>query len=290
MSEMDNVKAALEAGKKIGELLAQGTVHRVTGDTKPFLLLPQGYTMQDMETHLPEPLAARSTVTLNDAESFVGYINRFKDADTVVFANLEDRKFEAVIDYHEAPYGEGADRASVKPRWGKHRAKFDCQTTPVWDEWTNEANDRKPKSQVDFARFIEEHIPHIARPAGGVLMEMCLNLEAKKDVQFRASTRLADGQHQFRYEETIQGQAGSQSGMVAIPDGFVVAVEPIRGVGLKAIDARFRYRISSGQLSMWYELVRPDDVLEAAFAELVTIMRQELGDTPVLAGCAPVIA
>ena len=39
--------AAIEAGKKIGELLALGNVHRVEGGaTPPFLLLPAGYTLQ----------------------------------------------------------------------------------------------------------------------------------------------------------------------------------------------------------------------------------------------------
>lgn len=172
MSDIDNVKAAIEAGKKIGELLALGNVHRVEGGaTPPFLLLPAGYTLQALEAHLPAPLAARSTVTLATAASFVAYVNRFKDGDTVVFADLEAQKFEAVIDYHGAPTPEAP---GVDARWGKHRARFDCQTTAVWDEWTDPKVNGQPKSQVEFARFIEEHIPHIGAPAGAVLLEMCL--------------------------------------------------------------------------------------------------------------------
>lgn len=90
------------------------------------------------------------------------------------------------------------------------------------------------------------------------------------------------------YEEIIAGSMGAQQGGLTIPDGFTVAIEPIRGVGLMKLEARFRYRIGSGTLQMFYELVRPDDVLDEAFRLLVARMVTGLGETPVLAGAAPV--
>lgn len=279
----DNISAAIEAGRELGKFETTGTVYRAGDGAVPFLVVQDGASIKTLEKHLAAPLAVRDVVTLHDAASFAAYVTRFRDAHTVVFADLEARRFEAVLDYHQAPLA-GHPGA---PRWGRHRAVFPCKTTPAWDEWTAATNNRKPKEQVEFARFIEEHIPHIAEPSGAQLLEMCLTLEAKKDVQFRASTRLADGQHQFRYEETIQGSAGAQAGQLAIPDAFTVAVEPFRGVGLRGIPARFRYRINSGALSMWYELVRPDDVLLEAFESLVAGLRTSLGETPVLVGTAP---
>jgi uncharacterized protein YfdQ (DUF2303 family) len=217
----------------------------------------------------------RAVVKVDDAASFLNYVNRYKDGDSVVFANLTGRSFEAVIDYHGV----------ATPRWGKHRATFACATTSAWNTWA--AANKKAMSQVEFAQFVEENIPNIAQPAGADLLEMCLTLEAKKDATFRSSARLTDGRTQFRYEEEIEGKAGATNGNVAIPSLFVLAIEPFQGVGQKAIEARFRYRISEGVLKLWFELVRPDDVLKAAFDGIVADIRTALGETPVIAGAAP---
>lgn len=184
-----------------------------------------------------------------------------------------------MIDYHEAT---GA------AHWGKHRVTLACAPTEDWTAWS--AANGKHLSQVDFARFIEDHIPNIAMPAGNELLLMATTLEAKKNVQFRSSTRLANGEHQFRYEETVEGQAGSQQGTIQIPNEFVLGLEPFQGVGLKRLDARFRYRINQSELKLWFELVRPAEVLEKAFADVVALIRAGVGDTQVLAGAAPAIA
>lgn len=282
-SDQNLVETALEAGETIGALKHEGTVHYPAGDAGvPFLLLAPERKPMPVEHLLPAPLQARSTVKLNDAPSFAGYVNRFKNAHTVVFADLEGRKFEAVIDYHKSAGGV------VLPMWLRHRAIYTCPTTPAWDEWTAPEWNGKPHNQVEFARFIEEHVPHIAEPTGAALLEMCLTLEAKKDVQFRSSTRLQDGQHQFRYEEVISGTAsGSQPGTLSLPSGFKVAIEPFQGVGLYGIDARLRFRIQQSTLSMWFELVRPKDVLDAAFTKMLDQLKAALGETLLLSGAAP---
>jgi uncharacterized protein YfdQ (DUF2303 family) len=121
---------------------------------------------------------------------------------------------------------------------------------------------------------------------------LCLTLESKSDVSFRSSARLQNGQHQIRFEETITDRAGGgvQQGSFDIPNAFKLAIEPFQGVGLKSIDARFRYRVKDGALAMWYELVRPEDVLKAAFDEIVAQIRSGVSPAPVLAGVAPTIA
>ncbi len=288
-----NVQAALDAGQELGELKARGIVHGAGGGATPFLLVPEGYTVTPVEHMLPAPLQARSVIKTADAASFIAYINQYKNRDTVVFADLTGRKFEAVIDYYRAP-ARGDEPviagvvADVSPRWGRHRVTLACDTTIDWKAW--EGSHGKPMKQVDFARFLEDHLPNIAAPSGTDLLLIATTLEAKKDVQFRASTRLSNGEHQLRYEETITGTAGSQNGQIQIPNEFVLGLEPFQGVGLRRLDARFRYRIEQGNLSLWFELVRAQDVLEKAFTDVVAQIRTGLGDTLVLAGAAPAIA
>lgn len=270
------VQAAIAAGKRIGELEALGRIVQAEDGALPALLMPDGIKLVTIEDHLPAPQRVRAVVRTDDATSFVAYVNRHKNEHTTVFADLVGRRFEAVIDYHE-PNGSA--------HWGTHRVVLACSPTPDWDAWAK--NSAQAKTQVEFARWIEDHIPNIASPAGNDLLLMATTLEAKKDVQFKASTRLQNGEHQFRYEETITGAAGSQNGTIQIPNEFVLGLEPFKGVGLKRLDARFRYRIAQGELKLWYELVRAQDVLEAAFAEVVEQIRTNLGATLVVAGAAP---
>jgi uncharacterized protein YfdQ (DUF2303 family) len=283
---IEDMQAALGAGEEIGRLKAAGKVHRVVENGYPFIVGPNGEA-KGVEQFLPAPVAQRASVVLHDVVSFMTYVNRFKDADSVLFADLNARKIEAILDYHKQ-----ADSAA---RWGKHRAAFTCATTPEWNTWV--ASNGKAMSQVDFARFIENNIPNIAEPAGAVLLEMCRTLEVKKDVQFRQSTRLQDGQHQIRYEETIEGRAGggTQGGALQVPNGFVLALVPFVKLSpapadLKRLDARFRFRLQEGHLTLSYELVRHEDVLRAAFDDVIEEVISFAGNTPVLAGVAPTIA
>lgn len=276
---MEDIKAAIDAGKRIGALEADIKTFYIDGDYRPMLVQPGGTTLVDLEKYLKAPLLKRSTVAITDAISFVAYVNRFKEPASVVFADLDGRKFEAVLDYHAATGGGAA--------WGKHRVTFACDTTQDWKTW--EESDGVVMTQIEFARFIENNVPNIAAPPGAELIEMCLTLEAKKNVQFRSSHRLRDGQTQLRYEETIEGSAGAQNGTVEIPQRLTLCIEPFRGVGMKGINARFNYRIERGALSMFYELERPQDVLQAAFDELTTKIRVGIDAVAIYAGAAPQI-
>lgn len=280
MSEQNLVESALAAGVELTQLKALGAIHHVGEGGMPFTFVPRGMALTPLDAHLAHPRRVRSAVRTDDGASFIAYINRHKTAHTTVFADLAGRKFEAVLDYHQA--GGPAE-------WGTHRVTLACKTTDDWNAWVEASG--KPKSQIDFARFIEDHIPNIAQPSGNELLLMATTLEAKKDVQFRSSTRLQNGEHQIRFEETIEGRAGgSQQGSLQIPNEFILGLEPFQGVGFKRVDARFRYRIGNGTLQLWFELIRPAEVLEKAFADVVTQIRTGLGDTQVLFGAAPTSA
>lgn len=277
MADIDSFATALEAGRKIRALELAGDVHSHQ-DGRPFVVAPNG-DIKDVEWLLRSPVDVRGTVAVTDASSFLAYVNRFKDVGSVVFADLTKRTFEAVLDYHTP--GD-----VIAPRWGRHRATFCCAPTPDWLTW--EQADSKAMGQEEFARFIENNLPNIVQPEGADLLQIALTLDAKKSVEFRSSTRLDNGQTQFRYEETIEGRAGgTQQGSISVPTTFVLGLEPFSGTGLKRVDARFRYRIKEARLSMWFELVRASDVLRKAFEEVTGQIRDGLSGTVVLAGSAP---
>lgn len=278
---VDNIDTAIEAGKRLRELELAPMAYAIVSNGRPYFIKPTLATIEDAERWLPAPVATRATVALADADSFVAYVKRFADAGTVVFADLVNRRFEAVIDYHQKD----------EPRWCRHRATFACALTPDWLTWSKA--DKTVMDQEAFGLFLESNIPNIAEPAAADLVAMSLTLDAKKAVEFRSSTRLSDGQVQFKYEESIEGRAtGSQGGELKIPHAFVLGLVPFVGMDPtkpRRLEARFRYRIQAAKLSLWFELVRPEEVLRTAFEELTAGVRAGLDGVPLLSGSGPVV-
>lgn len=130
-----------------------------------------------------------------------------------------------------------------------------------------------------MAQFIENNLDDVVEPTGADLLEICRTLEAKKKVNFSSSIRLSDGSNQFTYEETVQGSA--QKGQLKIPEVFVIGV-PVFISGEKwKVQVRLRFRINSGELSMWLEPVRTHKIIEAAVKEIFTAVAEGTGMEPI---------
>lgn len=271
MSESNYNETAIDAGRQIATLSQDA---RREGQGVPYLLLADGLKASSVEAFLQNPVRARTTVELRDAVSFVDYVKTYADANSLVFANIANRTITAVLDYHKP----------TEARWGSHRAQLTCLLTEDWKRWM--AANKKAMGQVEFAQFLEDNLPNIAEPAGAEILEIAKTLEAKKSVNFGSSVRLDNGQHQLTYEETITGSASK--GSLQIPDKFVIGVEPFEGAGLYRVDARLRYRVADrGQLAMWFDLVRPEAVVEDAFKRARQAIADGIAPVKVLAAAAP---
>jgi uncharacterized protein YfdQ (DUF2303 family) len=242
-------------------------------DLKPVAAVPEGYTIESMEAHLSEPLRVKQSVVLLTAADFCAYFERFKDEESVVFADERNASYLAIIDYHEA---------DNTPHWISHTAKYQCPKSPEWTIWTGGSG--KKMTQADFAQFIEDNYIDITDPAHADMIEISHTLEARKDVSFGSSTRLTDGQVQFKYTENIQGSAGA-AGTMKIPEAFHLAIPVYLGGPLSGLKARLRYRIdNTGKLAMWYDLHRPEKVVESATRDITSIIRERLTNAPIFLG------
>lgn len=261
--------------------LAQGLGQptQAAGLAYPISLVPDSLRIEDLEKHLPAPTRIRERLQLLDADTFIAYVNRFATEATAVFCNgPEGRTFTAVLDYHQPGH----------PSWGNHKASYQCPTTVEWGRWR--AADRKKLTQAEFAEFIEDNVKDIVQPDGmptapnaADMLEISRTLEAKKNISFRQGTRLDNGQVQLTYNEQIDGRAG-ETGQLSIPEQFFVAVKPFLGGDAFCVPARFRYRITEGRLVMWYELVRPDKVLEEAYGAVRAKIAGSIGTVPMYEG------
>ncbi|WP_225784705.1 DUF2303 family protein [Xenophilus sp. Marseille-Q4582] len=249
-----DVQAAIDAGSAIAALQSISPEKLAIDGALPVAVLPAGYKVEALEKHLPVPLRKRGRTTLNDMVSFIAVVNDQKKDETRLYSTVNPPTFLAVFN----------DNATIAG-WRDHQAVYNAPLSPEWQTWLGQSG--KAQTQSDFAQFIETNLPDIAEPNGADVLEVSRTLEAKKKVNFASSVRLSDGATQFTYEEDIQGTA--QKGALKVPEIFVLAIPVFENGDLWRVEARLRYRIADGgKLSIWYELVRPAKVIEAAVKDL----------------------
>ncbi|MFK8827817.1 DUF2303 family protein [Klebsiella michiganensis] len=242
----------------------------------PAAVVPNGFDVKSLESLQAAPSRIRQITNLITPGSLIAYIQRFRDARSVVFADKTKTRIVAVLDFHQ-----NAD----SPHWGMHKAVYDCPFSDEWKAWS--AADGNKMNQIDFAEFLENNIQNVAPvsdnytgPSGTELLEMVLAFQETRKVEFKSVKRLQDGTCQFQYSDDKSG-----SGNTKIPEKISLAIAPFHNGAPYQIDARIRYRLRDGQLVLWYELIEPKKIVEHAFQEIVTDMENQLGeDLPIYEG------
>lgn len=224
-------------------------------------LLHNGTTIdvrKDLEKYEPQPRRKTGSYALTDVDSLLQYLAKHAQLETELWGNATRSEVRAVINAHASDKGLAG--------WGDHTATLTLPTTPDWKEWT--ARDGKLMEQTEFAEFIEDHLPNFVTPTGADMLELAQTFQATTKVDFDSSQRLKSGETQITYVENTTAAAGKK-GSVAIPDTFDIAVQVHERGPVYKVGARFRYRITNGDLRLAYRLIRPRDVLDAAFDEVV---------------------
>lgn len=226
----------------------------------PSVIVPRDYQVETFPETLDRPLRLAQSIEATDAQSWLDYWNRFADDHSTAFFNQKIGKLLGILDYHET-----LDDDAPLPRHGEHRVAYAFPQTVEWQRWQSHSG--KPMGQADFALFIEDAIPDIVSPPGADLLEIVTTLQAKTGITFASATRLDNGQVQFVYQEDIKGTAGAK-GTLKIPDTLQLGIRLFQGMAAYAIEARFRYRIKDGGVTFWYDLVRPERIVEDAMGQV----------------------
>lgn len=265
------VEDAIIAG---GALVEPKAINRPGSDdpataTTPFVVVPKGYALTDLERLFPVPQRKRGTVVLKDMRSFIELVNAEKGASTRMYSNLGmTPSFTAVFNDSVADNGPG---------WGDHRATWACPLSPEWTTWLG--MNKAAKAQADFAQFIEDNALDIESPEPAIMIEVARSIEGTRAAKFKTGIRLANGDTQFTYEESTNAVASK--GQVEIPEKFTLAIPVFQGGDRWRIEARLRYRIdSNGNLAMWFDMLRPHKVMETALDDVVQAIKAQTDIQP----------
>jgi uncharacterized protein YfdQ (DUF2303 family) len=266
MSELLNTTAIVEQ-KPI--VLIQGIEH------SSHVALPPGWKLEsiDEEKLLDRPRRKRGTVKAHDTDSFIAFVSEHAlDSFSSIWvdANYEEGnvRFTAILNEHGPTINHG--------NWRDFIARFEPQKSVEWKRWTD--SNRKPFTQVEFAAFIEENGLNIAQaegmPTGAQMLEMALNMEANQETRFKSAIRLQSGSTQLHFVE--DEDKGTLTKMQLF-EKFAIGIPVFWGGAAYQINARLRYRARDAKLSFWYELIRPDKILEAAAQEIVNTVKEKTG-------------
>ena len=240
------------------------------------IALPPGWTLaeKDDEKLLETPRRKRAKVRVHDAESFIDYVKRHGSLSYATVwceADYTAGKiaFTAILNDH----GEEVAQAA----WRDHTAHFTPAFSEEWRRWVGK--NKQAFTQADFAAFIEDNLKDIATvegsPTGAQMLEMALTFEANQDMRFKSAIRLQNGGVQMSFVQDDDAQTLQK---MQVFDRFALGLPVFWNGDAYRLDARLRYRVRDGKLAFWFELIRPDKVLEAATQTVIGNIREKTGN------------
>lgn len=248
---------------------------------------PDGWMSQthNLEQFGDHPYRMKGQVTVAEVDSFIDYSKRYGSlamCNIYLDVDYEQNKVHAVAIFNDHGDADGT------PGWRDHRCKFIPRFSKEWKTWTSKSGAQQAMSQFDFAHFLENNIGDIASPEGRNLptgsdvLTFVSKLEETRKVKFGSAVNLQNGTVQFEF---IEDGDSNTKGKLEMFKRFAIGVRPFFGGSPYQVDAALRYRIdrNTGEIKFWYELQRPDRVLEDAAKEVIDAIRTKTG-FPVIFG------
>ena len=249
-------------------------------DNAHHLLAPKDYTLHNIseaiEKQNPAPARKKGTAVLQSLDSLIAYCNdqgqdaaadktaASAHATSYIYADSNNHIFTAVFN----------DQRGEHTGWRDHRATYQAKQTPECIRWLTHSG--KKFTQTEFAEFIEDNITDVVN--GEILLAVATTIAATTGINFISSRRLQDGQTQITYNEVIDAKAG-QDGALTIPKTFALGLRVFANdTQGYALEARLKYRLTgSGGITLHYELVRMERVIEDAIKGYIERLEQETG-------------
>lgn len=270
---------------------AAGSASTVTlSGGREFIIHPPGFVAKEVpvlpqNVERPIPKWTSQIVNLQNESSLTEYINRFKNTDTAIFADITTDTVVSIIDYHHEAGGNmdgvGIPEGFVMPALKSHRAVLKLPKSIEWETWRK--SDEVRMSQLDFVCFLEDNAVDVKDPDGASLLELCSDLEATRDVKFGATVR-AGAVDNLSYVK----ESGAQSrGKVALPLEIGLMIPVYFGDEEVELRAKLRRKVDSdGCLEIWYKLMRPENVRQNRFQTIVQRIFTETGQLTTIYGTA----
>lgn len=275
--EIDNVKTIVEIAQAAsGVDILSADDKSVREESISFASVPAGGGKIELKSlkHLLDeyrtrPERRKGSAKINTIASLIDLTNRHKDADSVIFADIDAAQPSvfAVFDYHQI---------DLSPRYGTHRAIYSFPLSDEWKAWTGK--DAVSMTQGDWAAFIEDHIADLSAPLDGErseyerlfqtkiatpaeLVTLSRGLQISVESKVRDFRTLQSGEVEISYEEVHKDGSGQK---LVVPGLFVLNIPLFVDAERTRIIARLRYRKANSSVVWFYQLYRAKQEFRAA--------------------------
>lgn len=273
MEQPDNIKAVLDAGA--------AAVQPITSHSGiPYVAVPEGYNIHDLESLLPAPARKRADVTTADTDSFIFYTKKHGSLDNAtIYADIDA---EASLFHLVAVINDHGSNINAQ-QWRDHLCQFSPKQALEWKRWLGK--NKAHFSQADFATWLEDNLPDVAAvpnmPSGADILQMALGFEANAEKRLRSKISLQNGGVQFEFVEDEDKDTRTK---MRVFERFTLGLPVFEGSSnAYPMEARLKYREKDGKVTFWYELIRPDRVFRSAVVDDLVRIKDATG-FPVISG------
>lgn len=270
-------------------------------DEVPVLMLPAGIQPQSIKKFIDEyrtaPERREGTAKLVELESLVAHVNRFKDADSALFASPgapgSPPTLTAVFDYHRrnllssatpqtvgGPPVVAADLIEGAPRFGRHRASYAFPLSDEWNAWLDQNG--KVMAQGEFATWLEDRLLDVADPnsafsnakafaaslgltsfaSADKLLQLSRGLTVHVDDRTTNRVDPSTGEVTMHFEVGHTDEGGAP---LTVPRAFLIQIPVFRAGVAYQFPVRLKYRAGGGKVAWFYEIHDPRRALDDAF-------------------------
>jgi uncharacterized protein YfdQ (DUF2303 family) len=224
----------------------------------------------------PGPRRREGTTIHTESSSFIACVERNKNENSTIWADLENVRLLAVFDYHPA----GGD--ATKAAWCKHKAVYTCPRSKGWIAWCQ--MDGKNMSQEQFSDFIEEHLddltsgkPDQGFPKPAAVLELARDLKVHMTGMFERKINPTTG------ESSLVCKQENDQSSTPIPKSFLLKLAIFEGGELYGVEAKIRMKVQGGQAVFHYILHLRSELERAAFDDVRALVAEKTA-LPVFSG------
>jgi uncharacterized protein YfdQ (DUF2303 family) len=244
--QSNNIQAAIDAGKAItaiGDRIAW--FGDDDGPAVPIVTVNGNATLhvdvlKAIEERRDRPTRKRGTLTLTDVVSFIEAVNRWKRDLTVIYADADRFRLEAVIDEHppnDPQWEQGA-------AWRQDRIVYTCPRSSEWLAWT--AVDGIEMPQAKLGDFLESRLEDLVAADGCPkpleMLEVARKLTIRTKGEFTRQIDPTTGNN------VLVSKTENTSESTPIPRAFRLAIPVFDGGVRYEMEARVRLRVEGAAL------------------------------------------
>lgn len=268
---ISGIKEAIDAGT----LLAGPQVPLLDEHSRiPFVVLPSGCEVEDIERFLPAPTRKRADVTVTSTESFIAYSKKHGSLDEcVIYAEIDAEQSKCIL------RALMNDNGATTPKWRDHKCTFQPALSVEWKRWMSKNGPGKAMSQTDFATWLEDNQGDVrsvdGSPSGADILAMAQAFEVNADKRVKSHINLQSGGVRFEF---VEDETKDTRTSMEVFRRFTLGLPVFDGsTDAYPVEARLKYRDNSGKVTFWYELIRPDRAFKTAVQSSLDQIKEATG-------------